>query len=112
MSAIDVIDRRIIEVPIKNARTSLRHIAKTLRNEGYDIQGKVTAHRMERLEKRLPTASVSGNWNPSVPTTKDESGKNCELHIIRKLAEYIEDYRDDNLKFRSINAYNVQSVTI
>lgn len=160
MIAVDVIDRRIIELLMENARTPSRQIAKKLRNEGHDIQDRAVAYRIERLEKRkiitgyeailrkllvedfealylkfkttkssdvlseeicsfvknlpncLLTASVTGNWNLLILTAKDESGKKCERRIIEKFCEYIEDYRVGNLKFESINAFNMQSVMI
>ena len=160
MTAIDAVDRRIIELLIENARTPSRQIAKKLRNEGHDIQDRAVAYRIERLEKRkiitgyeailhkliiedfealylkfktnkpsdilseeicsfvkempncLLTASVTGNWNLLILTAKDELGKNCERQIIEKFAEYVADYRVGNLKFQSINAYNMQSVMI
>lgn len=160
MTAIDAVDRRIIELLIENARTPSRQIAKKLRNEGHDIQDRAVAYRIERLEKRkiitgyeailhkliiedfealylkfktnkpsdilseeicsfvkempncLLTASVTGNWNLLILTAKDELGKNCERQIIEKFADYVADYRVGNLKFQSINAYNMQSVMI
>lgn len=160
MTAIDVIDRRIIELLMENARTPSRQIAKKLRSEGHDIQDRAVAYRIERLEKRkiitgyeailrkllvedfealylkfrtnrpsgvlseeicsfvkelpncLLTASVTGNWNLLILTAKDELGKKCERQIIEKFADYIEDYRVGNLKFESINPFNMQSVMI
>jgi DNA-binding Lrp family transcriptional regulator len=160
MSAIDAIDRRIIELLMENARTPSRQIAKKIRSEGHDIQDRAVAYRIERLEKRkiitgyeailrkllvedfealylkfrtnrpsdvlseeicsfvkelsncLLTASVTGNWNLLILTAKDELGKKCERQIIEKFADYIEDYRVGNLKFESINPFNMQSVMI
>ena len=160
MTAVDAIDRRIIELLMENARTPSRQIAKRLRNEAHDIQDRAVAYRIERLEKRkiitgyqailrkllvedfealylkfktnrpsgvlsdeicsfvkelpncLLTASVTGNWNLLILTAKDELGKKYERQIIEKFADYIADYRVGNLKFRSINAFNMQSVMI
>jgi DNA-binding Lrp family transcriptional regulator len=160
MTAIDAIDRRIIELLMENARTPSRQIAKKIRSEGHDIQDRAVAYRIERLEKRkiitgyeailrkllvedfealylkfrtnrpsdvlseeicsfvkelpncLLTASVTGNWNLLILTAKDELGKKCERQIIEKFADYIADYRVGNLKFESINSFNMQSVMI
>jgi DNA-binding Lrp family transcriptional regulator len=160
MTAVDAIDRRIIELLMENARIPSRQIAKRLRNEGHDIQDRAVAYRIERLEKRkiitgyeailrkllvedfealylkfktnrpsdglsdeicsfvkelpncLLTASVTGNWNLLILTAKDELGKKCERQIIEKFADHIADYRVGNLKFESINAFNMQSVMI
>ena len=160
MTAVDAIDRRIIEMLMENARNPSRQIAKKLRSEGHDIQDRAVAYRIERLEKRkiitgyeailhkslvedfealylkfktnrpsnvlseeicnfvkelpncLLTASVTGNWNLLILTAKDELGKKCERQIIEKFCEYIEDYRVGNLKFKSINKFNMQSVMI
>ncbi|MDR3783122.1 MAG: AsnC family transcriptional regulator [Candidatus Nitrosotalea sp.] len=160
MTAIDAIDRRIIELLMENARTPSRQIAKKLRSEGHDIQDRAVAYRIERLEKRkiitgyeailrkllvedfealylkfrtnrpsdvlseeicsfvkelpncLLTASVTGNWNLLILTAKDELGKKCERQIIEKFADHIADYRVGNLKFESINPFNMQSVMI
>ena len=160
MTAIDAIDRRIIELLMENARTPSRQIAKKLRSEGHNIQDRAVAYRIERLEKRkiitgyeailhkllvddfealylkfktnkpsdvlsedicnfvkempncLLTASVTGNWNLLILTAKDELGKKCGRQIIEKFCENIEDYRVVNLKFQSINKFNMQSVMI
>lgn len=160
MTSVDVIDRRIIELLMENARTPSRQIAKKLRDEGHDIQDRAVAYRIERLEKKkiitgyeamlrkllvedfealyikfkttkpsdvlseeicsfvkelpncLLTASVTGNWDLLILTAKDKLGKKCERQIVEKFCEYIADYRVDNLKFESINAFNMQSVMI
>ncbi|MHB8546236.1 MAG: Lrp/AsnC family transcriptional regulator [Nitrosotalea sp.] len=52
LTAVDEIDRRIIELLMENARTPARQIAIKLRNEGHDIQDRAVAYRIERLEKK------------------------------------------------------------
>ncbi len=52
LTAVDEIDRRIIELLMENARTPSRQIAIKLRNEGHDIQDRAVAYRIERLEKK------------------------------------------------------------
>jgi DNA-binding Lrp family transcriptional regulator len=52
MTAIDEIDRRIIELLMENARTPSRQIAIKLRSEGHDIQDRAVAYRIVRLEKK------------------------------------------------------------
>lgn len=160
LTAVDIIDRRILELLMENARIPARQIAIKLRNEGHDIQDRAVSYRIERLEKKkivkgyeiilrqslvedfealylrfktnkssdvlseqicsfvkdlpncLMTASVTGNWNLLILTAKDELGKKCEKQIIEKFGDYIEDYRVCNLKFESINTFNMQSVMI
>jgi DNA-binding Lrp family transcriptional regulator len=160
LTAVDHIDRRIIEMLLENARIPARQIAIKLRDEGHDIQDRAVSYRIERLEKKkiikgyeailrqsvaedfealylrfktgkpadvlseeicsfvkdlpncLLTASVTGNWNLLILSAKDEFGKKCERIIIEKFFQDIEDYRVCNLKFESINAFNMQSVMI
>ncbi|MDE1728087.1 MAG: winged helix-turn-helix transcriptional regulator [Thaumarchaeota archaeon] len=52
LTAVDKIDRRIIELLMENARIPARQIAIKLRNEGHDIQDRAVAYRIERLEKK------------------------------------------------------------
>ncbi len=52
LTAIDDMDRRIIELLMENARIPARQIAIKLRSEGYDIQDRAVAYRIERLEKK------------------------------------------------------------
>jgi DNA-binding Lrp family transcriptional regulator len=52
LTAIDDMDRRIIEMLLENARIPARQIAIKLRSEGYDIQDRAVAYRIGRLEKK------------------------------------------------------------
>jgi len=52
LTAVDDIDRRILELLMENARIPARQIAIKLRNEGHDIQDRAVAYRIERLEKK------------------------------------------------------------
>ena len=52
LTAIDDMDRRIIELLMENARIPARKIAIKLRAEGFDIQDRAVAYRIERLEKK------------------------------------------------------------
>lgn len=52
LTAVDEIDRRILELLMENARTPARQIAIRLRNEGHDLQDRAVAYRIARLEKK------------------------------------------------------------
>lgn len=52
LTAVDEIDRRILELLMENARTPARQIAIKLRNEGHDLQDRAVAYRIARLEKK------------------------------------------------------------
>lgn len=52
LTAVDDIDRRILELLMENARTPARQIAIKLRSEGHSIQDRAVAYRIERLEKK------------------------------------------------------------
>ena len=52
LTAVDDIDRRILELLMENARIPARQIAIKLRNEGHSIQDRAVAYRIERLEKK------------------------------------------------------------
>lgn len=52
LTAVDEIDRRILELLMENARTPARQIAIRLRNEGHDLQDRAVAYRIGRLEKK------------------------------------------------------------
>ncbi|MDC8453049.1 MAG: AsnC family transcriptional regulator [Candidatus Nitrosotalea sp.] len=52
LTAVDEIDRRILELLMENARTPARQIAIRLRNEGHDLQDRAVAYRIVRLEKK------------------------------------------------------------
>lgn len=52
LTAVDEIDRRILELLMENARTPARQIAIRLRNEGHDLQDRAVAYRITRLEKK------------------------------------------------------------
>ncbi|HZS74912.1 MAG TPA: winged helix-turn-helix transcriptional regulator [Candidatus Nitrosotalea sp.] len=52
LTAVDEIDRRILEMLMENARTPARQIAIRLRNEGHDLQDRAVAYRIARLEKK------------------------------------------------------------
>ena len=52
LTAVDEIDRRILEMLMENARTPARQIAIRLRNEGHDLQDRAVAYRIGRLEKK------------------------------------------------------------
>ena len=52
LTAVDEIDRRILELLMDNARTPARQIAIRLRNEGHDLQDRAVAYRIARLEKK------------------------------------------------------------
>lgn len=52
LTAVDDIDRRILELLMENARMPARQIAIKLRSEGHNIQDRAVAYRIERLEKK------------------------------------------------------------
>lgn len=52
LTAVDDIDRRIIEMLVENARMPARQIAIKIRSEGHSIQDRAVAYRIERLEKK------------------------------------------------------------
>jgi DNA-binding Lrp family transcriptional regulator len=52
LTAVDEIDKRILELLMENARTPARQIAIRLRNEGHDLQDRAVAYRIARLEKK------------------------------------------------------------
>lgn len=52
LTAVDDIDRRILELLMENARIPARQIAIRLRNEGHNIQDRAVAYRIGRLEKK------------------------------------------------------------
>ncbi len=52
LTAVDDIDRRILELLMENARMPSRQIAIKLRSEGHGIQDRAVAYRIERLEKK------------------------------------------------------------
>ena len=52
LTAVDEIDRRILELLMENARTPARQIAIRLRNEGHDLQDRAVAYRIARLVKK------------------------------------------------------------
>jgi Lrp/AsnC family transcriptional regulator, leucine-responsive regulatory protein len=50
-STLDEVDRKIIDILNKNARTSSKEIAAELRNSGVDVSDRTIRKRIERLEK-------------------------------------------------------------
>jgi Lrp/AsnC family transcriptional regulator, leucine-responsive regulatory protein len=50
-STLDEVDRKIIDILNKNARTSSKDIAAELRNSGVDVSDRTIRKRIERLEK-------------------------------------------------------------
>jgi DNA-binding Lrp family transcriptional regulator len=50
-SNLDKVDRKIITILSKNARTPSKEIAIELRNEGYEIHDRTIRKRIDRLEK-------------------------------------------------------------
>ena len=52
LTAVDDIDRRILELLMENARIPARQIGIKLRNEGHHIQDRAVAYRIQRLEKK------------------------------------------------------------
>jgi len=50
-STLDEVDRKIIDILNKNARTPSKEIAVELRNSGVDVSDRTIRKRIERLEK-------------------------------------------------------------
>ena len=92
-STLDEVDRKIIDILNKNARTSSKDIAAELRNSGVDVSDRTIRKRIERLEKNGIIKGYKAVLS-SVSSTDEFEALFVKLKIIRSVDSILESIKN------------------
>ncbi|TLX83945.1 MAG: AsnC family transcriptional regulator [Thaumarchaeota archaeon] len=92
-STLDEVDRKIIDILNKNARTSSKEIAAELRNSGVDVSDRTIRKRIERLERNGIIKGYKAVLS-SVSSTDEFEALFVKLKITRSVDSILESIKN------------------